>query len=224
MSRTARRIGIASAAASTAAAIAVVSAPGANAEPVWTLHHTAKVSTYVAKPGKTVTFTGSQTTKVDIGAYKNNVSAALALNPGTMKVDLPIIPGKLSIPSVATATMQIEPVGNATGSFNSGKIDVNQKFNVHITKLAPLNIGFINLVPKTCKTSVPASMHLTGKMTGLFDPFTLKGSYTLPSFKGCGLLTGLVTKLTSGSGNTVSVTATPTADTARHAREGVRGW
>ncbi|MFC6707291.1 hypothetical protein [Flexivirga alba] len=211
MSRTARRIGIASAAACTATAIAVVSAPGANATPVWTLHHTAKVSTYVAKPGKTVVFTGKQTTKVDLGTYKNNVSAALNLLPGTMKVDLPIIPGKLSVPSVATATMQIEPVGNATGNFNSGNVDVTQRFNVRITKLAPLNIGLINLVPTTCMTSTPASMHLTGKMTGLFNPFTLKGSYTLPSFKDCGLLTSLVTSLTSGGGNTVSATFTPAA-------------
>ncbi len=211
MSRTTRRIGIASAAACTATAIAVGSAPGANAEPIWTLHHTAKVSTYVAKPGKTVVFTGKQTTKVDIGAYKNNVSAALSLLPSTMKVDLPIIPGKLSVPGAATATMQIEPVGNATGSFSGGNIDVTQKFNVRITKLAPLNIGLINLVPNTCMTSVPSSMRLTGKMTGLFDPFTLKGSYTLPSFKDCGLLTGLVTKLTSGGGNTVSATFTPAA-------------
>lgn len=211
MSSSARRIAITCAAAGTAAGIAVGTAPGASAEPVWTLHHTATVTTHVAKPGKTVVFTGAQTTKVDLGAFKNNVSAALNLKPGTMKVDLPIIPGKLSIPSVATATLQIEPVGNATGSYNSGNIDVTQKFNVRITKLAPLNIGFINLVPKTCMTSTPASMHLSGKMTGLFDPFTLKGSYTLPSFKDCGVLTGLVTKLTSGSGNTVSAAFTPAA-------------
>lgn len=174
-----------------------------------TLHHSAKITTYVAKPGKTVTFTGKQTTNVDLGAYANNVSAALDLKPSTMKVDLPIIPGKLSVPGVATATMQIEQVGNATGNFNSGNIDVTQKFNVRITKLAPLNIGFVNLVPTTCMTSTPGSMHLSSKMTGLFDPFTLKGSYTLPSFKGCGLLTSLVTGLTSGGGNTVRATFTP---------------
>lgn len=211
MSRTARRIAIAGAAASTAMGIAVATAPGANAEPVWRLHHTAQISTYVAKPGKTVVFKGNQTTTVDLGRFKNNVSAALDLKPATMTVDLPVIPGKLSIPSVATATMQIEPVGDATGNYNSGNIDVTQKFNVHITKLAPLNIGFINLVPKTCKTSTPASMHLVGKMGGLFDPFTLKSSYTLPSFSGCGLLDGLITQLTSGSGNTVSATFTPAA-------------
>ncbi|HWC21951.1 MAG TPA: hypothetical protein VG502_06590 [Flexivirga sp.] len=211
MSRTVRQLGLASAAVGTATAIAVATASGASAEPVWTLHHSARISTYVAKPGKTVTFTGLQTTKVDLGAYKNNVSAALDLKPGTMKVDLPIIPGKLSVPSVATATMQIEPVGNATGNFDSGKVDVTQRFNVRITKLSPLNIGIISLVPKTCMTSTPASMHLTGRMTGLFDPFTLKGSYSLPSFKNCGLLTSLVTQLTSGGGNTVSATFTPSA-------------
>jgi len=211
MSRTVRRIAIACAAAGTATGIAVTAAPGANAEPIWTLHHNARISTYVAKPGKTVVFTGTQTTRVDIGAFKNNVSASLDLKPASMKVDLPIIPGVLSVPGAATATMQIEPVGNATGNYNSGNIDVTQRFNVHITKLTPLGIGFPNLVPKTCKTSKPASMHLVGKMGGLFDPFTLKSSYTLPSFTGCGLLNGLITQLTSGGGNTVTAQFTPTA-------------
>lgn len=213
MAHTARRIGIALAATGTAAGVAVAGSPGASADPVVTLNQTAKVSTFVAKPGKTVTFTGTQTVKVDLGAASNNLTATLNLKPAQMKVDLPIIPGVFSIPGIATATMQIEPVGNATGNLSFADLSVNatQKFNVRITKLTPPVFSFINLVPNTCKTSTPATMNLTGKLTSLADPLTLKSTYTLPSFTGCGLLTPLITQLTSGGGNTVNATFTPVA-------------
>lgn len=213
MAHTARRIGIALAAAGTATGIAVASSPGASADPVITLPQTAKVSTYVAKPGKTVTFNGTQSVKVDLGATNGkNLTADLNLKPATMKVDLPVIPGIWTIRGIATATMQIEPVGPATGNLDlaSQQVDATQKFNVHITKLTPPIFGFINLVPsQTCKTSTPASMHLTGKLTSLTDPLTLTSTYSIPSFSGCGLLNSLITKLTSGDGNTVTATLTP---------------
>ncbi len=212
MAHTARRIAIALAATGTAAGVAVAGSPGAHADPVVTLNQTAKVSTYVAKPGKTVVFDGTQTVKVDLGATGNNLTASLNLKPAQMKVDLPIIPGVFSIPGVATATMQIEPVGDATGNLNFADMSVNatQKFNVHITKLTPPIFSFINLVPSTtCKTSTPATMQLSGKLTSLTDPLTLTSTYTLPKFSGCGLLTPLITQLTSGSGNTVNATFTP---------------
>ncbi|TWE12346.1 hypothetical protein [Rudaeicoccus suwonensis] len=207
----ARRSILAVAAAATAVATTVAASPGASAAPIWTLHYTAKVSTYVKKPGKTVNFTGTQTTMVDIGALKNNVSAALSLKPGTMTVDLPLIPGLVTIPGIATATLQIEPTGPAKGNFDSGNIDVTQYFNVQVTKLTPPVLSFVNLVPDTCKTATPASMHLTGKITNIFSPFSMHTTYTLPSFANCGLLTGVITSLTSGSGNTVTATFTPAA-------------
>lgn len=205
MTPTAPRIGTALAATGTAAAITVAAAPGANAAPIWKLHHKATVVTHVAKPDKDAKFTGVLDSTVDIGTGKNNLSAALSVGTGTMKVDLPIIPGKLSVPSVATATLKIEPLGPAKGSFDSGRISATQRFNVRVVKLAPAVLGFINLVPKTCMTETPATMKLSGKLTGLFDPATLKGSYTLPKFQGCGLLTPVISSLTSGPGNSVQV-------------------
>ncbi|WP_446665597.1 hypothetical protein [Flexivirga sp. B27] len=212
MAHTARRIGIALVAAGAATGVAVGTSPGASADPVVTLQQTAKVSTHVAKPDKTVVFNGTQTVKIDLGATSNNLSADLDLKAATMKVDLPVIPGVFSIPGIATATLQIEPVGPATGNVNLATKDVEatQRFNVHITKLTPPIFSFLNLVPsKTCKTSTPASMHLTGKLTSLSDPLDLSSSYTIPSFSGCGLLTPLITQLTSGSGNTVNASFTP---------------
>lgn len=206
MSTITRRIGYAAAAAATSVGVAVAAAPGASAEPVWTLNYKATVSTYVAKPGKTVTFTGTQVSQVDLGKQSNNLTSDLQLGTSTMKVDLPIIPGKLSIPSIATATLKIEPVGKTTGTFNGGNIDAVQTFNIHITRLQPALLGFINLVPSTCITETPVKAHLTGKVTGFWDPFTLKTNYTIPKFKGCGLLNGVINNLTSDSGNTLTAT------------------
>lgn len=214
MAHTARRIGIALAATGTAAGVAVAGSPGADAAPVIPINQTASVSTFVAKPGKTVVFSGTQTVKVDLGATTNNLTASLNLKPAQMKVDLPIIPGVFSIPGIATATMQIEPLGDATGNLNFAdqSVTATQQFNVHITKLTPPIFSFINLVPSTtCKTSAPATMKLSGKLTSLTDPLTLTSTYSIPSFTGCGLLTPLITQLTSGGGNTVKATFTPVA-------------
>ncbi|KNX37469.1 hypothetical protein [Luteipulveratus halotolerans] len=191
----------------SALATTVALSPGAHADPFLTLHQKASVQTLVKKPGKTVTFTGTQTATIDLGATTDNVSADLSLGSATMPVDLPIIPGVWSIPGVATATLKIEPTAPAKGTLSNGSLDISQSFNVRITKLTPAGLPWLNLAPSTCKTSVPASMKLTGTFA---TPLVLSSDdYTIPSFKGCGfLLDPVITELTSGSGNTVTATFT----------------
>ncbi|RAY13399.1 hypothetical protein DPM19_20230 [Actinomadura craniellae] len=61
-----------------------------------------------------------------------------------------------------------------------------------------------------CQTVTPADITL--KSGAGFDPLgggTLSGKYALPGLKGCGFLGGLVSLLTSGPGNTLSVKLTP---------------
>lgn len=194
--------------ASALVATAVAVAPAAHAE-VWDLNHKAEVTTTVKKAGKSVTFTGTQASKIDISKQSDNLTADLNLGTATMPVDLPLIPGFITVHGVGTATLRIEPLGPAKGTFNSGNVDVTQRFNIHVEKVTPFKLGWPNLVGKNCRTSSPVTMRLQGKITGLFDPFTLTGTYDIPTFANCGLLTKTVSNLTSGPGNTTKATFTP---------------
>lgn len=202
-----RRGGVALAGTAALVGSTVALAPSANAEPIWTLNHNASVTTDVAKAGRSVTFSGSQVSTIDIGRYSDNVTADLKLGQGQLPVDIPL--GPIKIPGVGTATLQIEPIGKAKGSFDSGNIDVTQKFNIHVVKVTPLKLGGPNLVGNNCRSASPVSLNLKGKLTGLFDPFTLSGTFTIPKFANCGLLTSTVSSLTSGPGNTAKATFTP---------------
>ncbi len=58
----------------------------------------------------------------------------------------------------------------------------------------------------TCRTESPSIINL--RSTDTFDPYrggTLLGKYSISDLAGCGPLTDLLSPLTAGSGNTVSV-------------------
>lgn len=194
-------------ATTTAVAMSVALSTSAHADPIITVNQNATIKTVVKKPNKTVTFTGTQAVHIDLGAATDNITADLNLGSATMPVDLPIIPGVWSIPGVATATMKIVPIAPAKGTLAAGNVDITQDFNIQVTRLTPAGFSWLNLVPSTCKTSTPVSMKLTGAFS--VTDTKLTGDYTIPSFKGCGLLlTPIITSLTSGSGNTVNASFT----------------
>ncbi|GAB3579425.1 hypothetical protein [Calidifontibacter terrae] len=202
----ARRATLTVAAASTIGAVVVATSPGASATTVWTLKYNASASTTIAKMGKTVTTTGTDTTYYTLD--NNTLTSDLALAPVTTPA--------LSLGSLplAYATVAVEPTARATGYVDKNQlVHITQKVNFHITKLSgPAKVT--NLVGSTCKTSTPVTMNLTGKMGGLFDPLKLSGSFTIPQFSGCGLLgamNSVVSGQMSGPGNSVAITLTPRA-------------
>ncbi len=206
MNTFARRATLAAAAVSTAGAVALATSPGASATTVWTLKYNASASTTIAKMGKTVTTTGTDTTY-------------FTLDNSTLTSDLklaPVTTTALSLGSLplAYATVAVEPTKLATGYVDKTQtVHITQVANFHITKLSgPAKLT--NLVGSTCKTTTPVTMTLTGKMGGLFDPIKLSGTFTMPKFSGCGLLgsmNSVVSGQMSGTGNKVALTLTPRA-------------
>ncbi|UIJ34371.1 hypothetical protein [Allobranchiibius sp. GilTou73] len=184
------------AAVASSAGLLLTSAPGASADTVWTLRHNATATTYIKAMNKSVTTTGTQTAQFDLTNRK--LTAVLNLAPTSTDIKLAGLP-------LAKATIAIENVGKATGTIDyQNKVSVTQRVNLHITSLNPLGLP-VNLVGNDCKTSTPVTLNLTGKVTGLFDPFSLSGTFSIPKFAGCGLATPAVSALTSGDGNTVKV-------------------
>lgn len=202
----ARRTCIATAALATTAGVALATSPGASAATVWTLNYNAKATTSIAKMGKSVTTTGTDTTyfTLETSTLTSSLSLAPVTTPAISLGSLPL----------AYATVAVEPTAKATGYVDKNQVvHISQKANFHVTKLSgPAKVA--NLVGSNCKTETPATLNLTGKMGGLFDPLKLSGTFSIPQLSGCGLLGSLnsvVSSKISGPGNTVALTLTPRA-------------
>lgn len=106
-----------------------------------------------------------------------------------------------------TASLTFTEVGETRGKLaqNSISFTTNQ-----VIRLKNAKVFGVNLVTSTCVTSAPAVIPLKSPATGfkLSGGGALTGTFTIPSFKSCGVLTSLVTGLAAGSGNGISLTAT----------------
>ena len=197
-----RRTATATVVAGAATALVVGVAPSANADTVWVLNYHADVTSTIKKLNQTVVFPRG--------------TASTSLNLDTRQ----IIAGSVNLPAASTTmsiaglplvkvTQKVEQVGQVTGSLDeANNVTVTQKFNIRITRVEALGIP-VNLVPSTCITSTPVSAVLTGKIGGLFDPYTLNGTYTIPKFKDCGLNTLVLNLAIPGAGNTLKATFSP---------------
>ncbi|KGN39554.1 hypothetical protein [Knoellia subterranea] len=192
---TLRRSSLAVAAAGAATALTFAAAPSASAAPIgvgWDVN----VTTTVKKLNQQITFPQTRfPAQVDIfgdGSISGNLQLPDATS--TLKV------GSLPLAKVTLAVVPTKPV---SGKLTGLDVVANQEFNIHIKKIEPLGLP-INLVGNNCKTATPVKSQLTGTLTGLLDPYTLKGEYTIPKFSNCGLSTWLINLVIPGTGNTMS--------------------
>jgi len=135
---------------------------------------------------------------------------------------------------LATATAQIVEAKPVTGKVTLGKIIrvvATSTFNLRILKVVPatptlplpgggitgigqlplpVDVPPVNLVGNTCTTETPINVTMSG-IASFTKPSTFKGTFTIPKFKTCGLLTVALNQLIPGPGNTFSATANPAA-------------
>lgn len=188
-----RRTALATATAGAATALVLAAAPAANAAPIG-VGWDANVTTTVKKLNQQITFPQTRfPAQIDLttGAITGN----LALKDATSTLKL----GSLPLAKVTLAVIPTKPV---TGKLTGLNVAATQQFTIHIKKIEPLGLPF-NLVGKNCKTVTPVTAQLSGTLTGLLDPYTLKGTYTIPKFANCGLSTPLINLLIPGAGNTM---------------------
>lgn len=170
----------------------------------WNLGYDTTASTTIKKMNETSTTTGFTFSTVH-------------LEKGTLASDLQLknfkTPVKLGGLKIAYATIAVEPVGKATGSVNTTTHTVtqDQKAYLHITDLSATGHGLINLAGKNCRTATPVDIPVSGPFNGGFDTLKLSGTYTIPKFTGCGLISDLISKQVSGPGNTINLTLQPHA-------------
>ncbi|MFF1614721.1 DUF6801 domain-containing protein [Amycolatopsis sp. NPDC058278] len=146
--------------------------------------------------------------------------ATLPLGPGTLDAKLDAASGKfgarLALPKSdvhfhvfgfipASATVKLDQAGAINGTLTAGAVKANAQVDVQLTKVRVF--GFLILSSKSCHTVKPADVPLTSEPG--FDPLKggkLTATYDIPRFTGCGFLTGLITGITSGPGNTLDIT------------------
>ncbi|MDQ8044071.1 MAG: fibronectin type III domain-containing protein [Solirubrobacteraceae bacterium] len=148
-----------------------------------------------------VPLTGS--VKGSYGAASGEVSADLALNGSTANlVALGFLP--------VTATVNLASTAPLTGQLTGASLTATAKFRV---KLPSLKVFGVSLGGgATCQAAQISTVAL--KSTGAFTPGaggTLAGSFAISNLTGCGVLNGVVSPLTAGSGNAIALTLTPAA-------------
>ncbi len=180
-------------------------APAAPAE-FWTLNNKVSIETYSAKMNKTLTTTGTSVSQFDTST--GSLTSTVTVAPYKTRLTI----GRHRL---ANVTIVQEPVGPSKGTLKDLVINTTQTANIRITKISPAGLPWINLVnPRTCKTVSPTDIAVTGKMTNIFEPTTLTGTYTIPRFRGCGLIPGgaidsIISDVVSGPGNKVTMVLTP---------------
>jgi hypothetical protein len=91
------------------------------------------------------------------------------------------------------------------------KATVTASFNFNIKQASLSILPRLNLVGNTCTGSKPVTVTMSG-LVSLTGASTFSSTYTVPPFKGCGLLiTPVLNLIIPGSGNTFSATFAPPA-------------
>jgi len=128
------------------------------------------------------------------------VTASLNLPPATGSFkELGLIP--------VTATVAFIQNGPTTGTvdLNTGAVTTMSSITLQITSLSvgglPVPVG------PSCESATPASVALASQPGfSIVNGGTVSGTYTVPPFAGCGLITPVLNLTITGPGNTITLT------------------
>jgi hypothetical protein len=206
-------------------------APPTTTEPTTTTTTT----TTTTGPTTTTTTTGPTTTTttappnepvritydVDGSTTIAKLDSDLPLGPGTLAAELDLLSGDftadLDLPRStgsftlfnllpAKATVELTQQGRTTGTLADGTVTARSSVVIGLTDVRVLGVPVVTPTHR-CRTTTPADIGLTSGPG--FDPIaggTLSGTYTIPRFESCGLVTPVVNSSIPGPGNTIDLT------------------
>jgi hypothetical protein len=156
-------------------------------------------STFIKAANATVTL-GPGTLRSRVNLTTGAVTASLNLPPATGSFkELGLIP--------VTATVAFIQDGPTTGTINlsTGAVTTMSNITLQITSLSvaglPVPVG------PACESATPASVSLASQPGfSIVNGGTVSGTYTIPPFAGCGLITPVLNLTIAGPGNTISLT------------------
>ena len=175
----------------------IASAGAASAASKLTVKYKVTGSTFLKSINTTASL-GPGTLKSTVNLSNGKLTASLALPPATVSFkELGLIP--------VTATTEFVQDGPTTGQLNvnTGAVSTTSKI---ILKLTSMIVSGLSVpVPSSCQ-SAPATIKLTSlKGFSVVNGGNLSGTYTIPKFAGCGVLTPVLNLTIPGSGNTIAL-------------------
>ncbi len=165
------------------------------------------------------TLAGSTTLKTlttGVLPLKGGIDAQLDPSNGKFTADLVLNPttGRLTAGGFLPVTVKIgfAPSGKTVGTLDDNNI-LRSKSLVRIKVSEVKLFGAIPLAGgNSCQTKSLSEINLTStKAFEIFKGGTLTGTYAISDLNGCGILNGIVSPLTAGGGNTISLNLTPKA-------------
>jgi hypothetical protein len=156
-------------------------------------------STFLKAANATITL-GPGTLKSKVNLTTGAVTASLNLPPATGSfTELGLVP--------VTATTAFLQNGPTTGTINldTGAVTTTSSITLQITSLSVAGIPVP--VGPSCESATPASVTLTSQAGfSIVKGGTVSGTYTVPDFANCGLVTPVLNLTIPGPGNTISLT------------------
>ena len=182
-------------------ALATIAATPAAASAATTLkvRYPVNGSTFIKAANATVPL-GPGTLRSRVNLSNGNVTASLNLPPATGSFkELGLVP--------VTATVAFIQNGPTTGKvdLNTGAVTTMSSITLQITSLSvsglPVPVGPV------CESATPASVSLASQPGfSIVNGGTVSGTYTVPPFAHCGLITPVLNLTITGPGNTISLT------------------
>ena len=182
------------------AAFTLAAAPAASAAgTVIKVKYPVHGSTFLKAANATVKL-GPGTLRSKVNLSTGAVTASLNLPPATGSFkELGLIP--------VTATVAFLQNGPTTGKvdLNTGAVTTSSSITLQITSLSvsglPVPVG------PACESATPASVALASQPGfSIVNGGTVSGTYTIPPFAHCGLITPVLNLTITGPGNTISLT------------------
>jgi len=181
------------------AVFTIAAAPAASADTVVKVKYKVNGSTFLKAPNASIPL-GPGTLKASVDLNTGSLTASLNLPPATGSFkELGLIP--------VTATAAFIQNGPTTGTvdLNTGAVTTTSNITLQITALSiaglPVPVG------PACESATPASITLTSQPGfSIVKGGTVSGTYTLPPFANCGLVTPILNLTITGPGNTLSLT------------------
>ena len=196
----AARGAIVTALAGLVAAFTIAAAPAASAAgTALKVRYPVHGSTFLKAANATVKL-GPGTLKSRVNLSTGAVTASLNLPPATGSFkELGLVP--------VTATVAFIQNGPTTGKvdLNTGAVTTTSSITLQITSLSvaglPVPVG------PACESATPASVSLASQPGfSIVKGGTVSGTYTVPPFAHCGLITPTLNLTITGPGNTISLT------------------
>ena len=181
-------------------AVVVATTPAlASAGTTLTVRYPVSGSTFLKAANATVTL-GPGTLRSKVSLTTGKVTASLNLPPATGSFkELGVVP--------VTATVAFIQDGPTTGAvdLNTGAVTTMSKITLRVTSLSvsglPVPVG------PACESATPASVALASQPGfSIVNGGTVSGTYTVPPFAHCGLVTPVLNLTVTGPGNTLSLT------------------